>query len=246
MPVPSCLLTRRALRRVTTAILAPAVTVTLFACAQVNTALDETNAGRAATVGSAAASPQVIAGMRSVGGDAGPVRFVEGTGDQWIIEVPQGMLAALERWDGSFRPWARANYEPEIRGQDTLFSSRRLPWVVVADLTGDGREDVVLAGETSGGAVLVALIADAADPLGYRVVSEGAYAYSEEGEGTDISSLPHVQYVLRRVDPPFYQACTEQVPLPNGGFAFTYVWFNNPKAVWWLENGEFAETAVGC
>lgn len=175
------------------------------------------------------------AGLRAVADNA-PIRFVALTPDWarrrpgvtvappaaargWVIEVPHGVLAALATWDASFRPWRAAEYHEHVRGLDSLFTADALPWAVRADLTGDGRADLVLAGRTRQGPALVAVVADTAAMHGYRVVA-GDPRHYEAGRGEDRVPLRPLLLVLWPVPRGRYEGCTDVVSLPQGGFTF--------------------------
>lgn len=205
-------------------------------------------AGVAAAVGVAtvalalrgAAPPQeharrVPPGLRAVA-DRAPIQFVAlapGTSRgqlgatatpptaarDWVIEAPRGVLAALARWDASFRPWRATEYHEHVRSLDSLFTEDAVPWAVRADLTGDGQVDLVLAGRTQRGPALVAVVADTTATHGYRVVAGDARLY-EAGRGEDRVPLRPLLLVLGPVPRGQYEGCTDVVSLPQGGFTF--------------------------
>ena len=73
----------------------------------------------------------------------------------WLVDLPPAMEDALDRYNRDFDAWTVEDY----RGvTDYQPSPRQVPWAVIGDFNGDGREDVALAGRTDRDLVVVFLL----------------------------------------------------------------------------------------
>jgi hypothetical protein len=73
----------------------------------------------------------------------------------WLLDLPPAMEDALDRYNRDFDAWTVDDY----RGvTDYQPSPRQVPWAVIGDFNGDGREDVAVAGRTDRDLVVVFLL----------------------------------------------------------------------------------------
>jgi hypothetical protein len=93
----------------------------------------------------------------------------------WLLDLPPAMEDALDRYNRDFEAWTVDDY----RGlYDYEPSPRQVPWAIIGDFNGDGRDDLAISGRTDRDIVVAFVLSSGRNK--YRAVEVEREPYDSE------------------------------------------------------------------
>lgn len=183
----------------------------------------------------------LVAALLGAGVRAGETLSLEGG----RLTMPAAVKGVLERAYPGFRPFSTSDYLPDIRSRYP-FTARQAPFAVIADLNGDGREDLVVEGRDAKSQLLLAVLSMPGG-LGVKTLEKGprrdpASQTYEVGNGQTQRGL---WVYLKRIPPGTLESGYEDEPLNLRHAAVERIYFMKAAVVLYYADGRFREYVTG-
>lgn len=157
-------------------------------------------------------------------------RIVEKTG-KYSLQLPSQIQATLKGYDSTFICWQFDEYD-EFTQQSYQVNHHQLPYAIVGDFNGDGKQDVILDGHNHVNRVILAVLSS---NEAFGIIELGQFAYiSPTNEQSWLQFIPKGTMV---------QAFeSESIELKADAFEWVSA---KGSSVWHFDNGRFSEVVTG-
>ena len=173
-----------------------------------------------------------------------PLAFLQGRGDdiprieeqsgEYSLRLPSQIRTAIRNYDSAFVCWQLDEYDNFIR-QTYEPNPHQLPYAIIGDFNGDGKDDVILHGHNHANEILIAILSvDAA----YSLME---LRRSEDSDST-FKPIPDLLTFVAKGTIVHSFDLEDSLKLNTDAFKWGV---EKGSSVWYFENGKFAQFITG-
>jgi len=159
-------------------------------------------------------------------------------GNERVLNLGKEQRMAIRGYNPDFQIRRQADYLPSLLKQYP-FSNRQLPFAVIGDFNGDGRNDVVLQGHDKTNELLIAVLSSSSGPSVMEIMKSALVDPKTEsygmGDHNEYGLWVYLTFVPRgMVDSPFSNR-----PLKLSTDAFELNYFEKASVLYYLSGWKF-------
>lgn len=157
------------------------------------------------------------------------IALIRKRGDKAELYLPPRMRSTLSDFDPNFSIWSLSDYHSLLRSWYP-YSDRNLPFAVLGDFNGDGKQDAVLHGHNKSAGMVVCLLS-LSDTFQVVIV--------ERWEVENWTYSSHSENYLAYVGPRLIRSSFEDEPLDLKNDAFVIGYFEKAATLYYFMDGRF-------
>ncbi len=170
------------------------------------------------------------------GADEGP--SISTAGGERVLNLSKEQKSAIRSYNQDFQIRKQADYLPSLLKQYT-FSNRQLPFAVIGDFNGDGKNDVALQGHDKTRELLIAVLSSTGGPVVMEIMRSALVDPKTEfygmGDHNEYGLWMYLTFVPKGlVDSPF-----SNQPLKLSTDAFELNYFEKASVLYYLNGWRF-------